>query len=343
MDLAAQALDRGVKLFAGTAVMLGDRQVPLDRPQDWRRNCWPNYPTHSQAEQPTLQNWLMTGGEPARNGTATAGLPLPTINWDMTLHRDRGDEENVSTMAAREAQAGTVLLPKLEARMIGDIVLAKTATSSIFAIDLATGLRLWPFYKHLAPVELAPRPMMLGMDSEEAFMGTDLKNRIWAASAFGQFTCDANQLYYISSPDDQQFNQPAFINPFSRSVNLVSHNFMTGVSLQGEGKVMWHIGGADGENEPALAGAYFLGPPLSFEGDLYTLVEVNGETRLVVLDARTGRLQWSQQLTQSPMSPIGRDPAAPSPGFVAVDLGRRGRLPGRQRGMSSPSTCSPAV
>lgn len=309
MDLAAQALDRGVKLFAGTAIMLGDRQISLDRPQDWRQLLADVYPTHSQAEQPTLENWLMTGGEPARNGTASAGLPLPMINWDMTLHRDRGDEENVRAIAEREAGAGTVLLPKLEARMLGDIVLAKTATSNIFAIDLATGLRLWPFYKHLAPVELAPRPMMLGMDIEDTFLSTDLKNRIWGSSAFGQFTCDVNQLYYISSPDDQQFNQPAFVNPFSRGLSMVSHNFMTGVSLQGEGKVVWHIGGPDGENEPALAGAYFLGPPLSFEGDLYTLVEINGETRLVVLDARTGRLQWSQQLTQSPMSPIGRDAA----------------------------------
>lgn len=309
MDLAAQTLDRGVKLFAGTAIMLGDRQVPLDRPQDWRQLLAEVYPTQSQVEQRSLQNWLMTGGEPARNGMASAGLPLPTINWDMTLHRDRSDEDNVKTLAAREAQAGTVLLPKIEARMMGDIVLAKTATSNIFAIDLATGLRLWPFYKHLAPVELAPRAMMLGMDTEEAFIGTDLKNRIWGSSAFGQFTCDAHQLYYISSPDDQQFSQPAFLNPFSRGMNLVSHNFMTGVSLQGEGKVMWHIGGPDGENEPALAGAYFLGPPLSFEGDLYALAEVNGETRLVVLDARTGQLQWSQQLTQSPMSPISRDSA----------------------------------
>ncbi len=45
-----------------------------------------------------------------------------------------------------------------------------------------------------------------------------------------------------------------------------------------------------------MAGAFFLGPPLPLEGKLYAVAEFNGEIRLVVLDAKTGRLQWQQQL-----------------------------------------------
>ena len=82
---------------------------------------------------------------------------------------------------------------------------------------------------------------------------------------------------------------------------------LIGVSLQGEGKEMWQVGGADSPSEPALANAYFLGPPLSFEGELYALVEINLETRLVVLDCRTGKQQWAQQLTLSPLTPIRSD------------------------------------
>lgn len=306
-DLAVAALEQGLKQFTGATVQLGSQPVRLDASQDWNDLLARIFPAQSQADQRPLKNWLMTGGEPDRNGSIAAGLPLPSLNWDMTLHRNRNDEESVAAVAARESQAGSVLLPKLEARMVGDIVLAKTATSSVFAIDLETGLRLWPFYKHLAPVELAPRGTGLPADVEEAVASRDLMNRIWGSSAFGQFTCDSNQLYYISGADDRQFDQTVF-NPLAPGSSQASHNFLTGVSLQGEGKVMWHVGGADGQNEPQLAGAYFLGPPLSFEGELYTLVEINLETRLVVLDARTGKLQWSQQLMMSPLSPIGKDP-----------------------------------
>lgn len=304
-DLAVQALTQGSQLFAGASIKLGNRQVALEANQDWKQLLGRVYPTQSRADERSLKQWLTTGGEPARNGTASIGLPLPTVAWDMTLHRDRGDEEAVDSMASREAQAGSVLLPKLEARMIGDIVLAKTATSNIFAIDLSTGLRLWPFYKDRVPVDLAPRQTNMPPDIEEAFLSKHLRNRIWGSSAFGQFTIDSNQLYYISGADDQQFSQPMFNNQLLRST--VTNNYLTGVSLQGQGKELWHVGGPESESEPALAGAYFLGPPLSFEGDLYTLVEINLETRLVVLDARTGKQQWSQQLTLSPTAPIRSD------------------------------------
>lgn len=305
MDLAIGVLTQGEQLFAGASVMLGSRQVSFGASQDWKQLLAQVYPTQSRADERSLKNWLTTGGEPARNGTASAGLPLPMVAWDVKLHRTRGDEEAVNTIAARESQSNAVLMPKLEARMIGDIVLAKTATSNIFAIDLATGLRLWPFYKDRVPVDLTPRQSHLPADVEEAFLSKSLRNRIWGSSAFGQFTVDSNHLYYISGVDDQQFSQPTFNNPMVRSA--AANNYLTGVSLQGQGKEIWHVGGAESEYEPALAGAYFLGPPLSFEGDLYALVEINLETRLVVLDARTGKQQWSQQLTLSPTLPIRND------------------------------------
>ena len=51
-----------------------------------------------------------------------------------------------------------------------------------------------------------------------------------------------------------------------------------------------------------LVGAYFLVPPLPLFGRLYVLAEIKGEIRLIVLDAKTGKLDWSQQLA-SPEDP----------------------------------------
>ncbi len=57
------------------------------------------------------------------------------------------------------------------------------------------------------------------------------------------------------------------------------------------------MGGATGEDEPKLAGTFFLGPPLPLEGKLYVLAEMKtSEIKLCVLDAKTGKLDWSQQI-----------------------------------------------
>ena len=58
----------------------------------------------------------------------------------------------------------------------------------------------------------------------------------------------------------------------------------------------WIAGGESGGEEPKLADVFFLGPPLPLGGALYILGETNGEIRLFALDAKTGQLEWAQQL-----------------------------------------------
>lgn len=305
LDLAVEALTDGSKNFPGASINLGGRPSTLDDKQDWPKLLSQLYPKQGTMGVRNLDSWLMTGGQPDRNGTVSAGMPMPIVAWHMTLHRDRSDEEAVNAMTSgRQAQSASALLSKLEARMIGDTVLAKTATANVFAIDLETGLRKWPFYKDALPVPITSR-LQNQAETDEYALNNSLRNRVWGSSAFGQFTVDANQLYYITSSEDQRLAQPTLT--LQRLGSPPAHNMLIGVSLQGEGKEMWQVGGADSPSEPALAGAYFLGPPLSFEGELYALVEINLETRLVVLDSRTGKQQWAQQLILSPMMPIRSD------------------------------------
>lgn len=305
LDLAMRALQEGSQNFPGASIVLGGRPSTLDGKQDWPKLLGQLYPKQEGTGVRNLDTWLMTGGQPDRNGSVSAGLPMPIVAWHMPLHRDRGDEESVSQMASsRLSQGASPLVPKLEARMIGDIVLAKTASANVFAVDLETGLRKWPFYKDAIPLPLTSR-LQTSADAEEASMGNSLRTRVWGSSAFGQFTIDANQLYYITSSEDQRSPQPAM--NFQRMSLPPAHNMLIGVSLQGEGKEMWQVGGPESPSEPELANAYFLGPPLSFEGDLYALVEINLETRLVVLDSRTGKQQWAQQLALSALNPIRSD------------------------------------
>ena len=74
-------------------------------------------------------------------------------------------------------------------------------------------------------------------------------------------------------------------------VNSRTTNRLAARELRTQGKLMWEVGGADGEDEPKLAGAFFLGPPLPLMGQLYALAEVKGqEIRLVALSPDTGAI-----------------------------------------------------
>ncbi len=306
IELAIQDLEQYGKLFEGASILLGNQQVKLETGQDWRAKLQASFPQEFKREQQSLTNWTMTGGEPARNGSVSTGLPLPTLSWDITLHRDATDEETVEVTAGRLTQRGNVLLPKLEARMVNDLILAKTATADIFAIDTNTGLRLWPFFHSSMPMTAhLSRSRQAQFEMQEA--QSNLAERIWDSSAFGQFTCDQNHLYYINSADDQPLTNGMGIGMAFAGMPANLTNYLIGVSLASEGKMIWRVGGPTGDNELPLAGTYFLGPPLSYEGELYILGEINGETRLLVLDARSGKLQWSQQLMLSANASISRD------------------------------------
>ena len=127
-----------------------------------------------------------------------------------------------------------------------------------------------------------------------------------------------------------------------------TYNRLAARELKTEGKLKWEVGGPGGEDEPKLAEAFFLGPPLPLQGRLYVLAEMKGqEIRLVALSAKTGKLDWSQQLCRVEQN-IAQDPerraGGASPSFadgvlvcptsagavVAVDLTSRSLLWGYQ-------------
>ncbi len=135
----------------------------------------------------------------------------------------------------------------------------------------------------------------------------------------------------------------------NRQVPLAkSYNRLAARELKTEGKLKWEVGGPGGEDEPKLAEAFFLGPPLPLQGRLYALAEMKGqEIRLVALSAKTGKLDWSQQLCRVEQN-ISQEPerrsGGASPSFadgvlvcptsagavVAVDLTSRSLLWGYQ-------------
>ena len=138
------------------------------------------------------------------------------------------------------------------------------------------------------------------------------------------------------------------MGPRANGETPASHNQLVALDLKREGAYRWMVGGETGLDEPKLAGAFFLGVPLPLFGQLYALAEINSEIRLVVLDAQTGRQEWSQQLAHVDAQTILENPqrrlSGATPSFsdgivvcptsagavVAVDMATRSLLWGFQ-------------
>ena len=74
------------------------------------------------------------------------------------------------------------------------------------------------------------------------------------------------------------------------------YNVLSAYELRSrQGKRIWSVS-AFGEDAAPSERPFFLGPPLPLDGQLYSLVEIRGEIRLVVLSPSNGKLLWSQSL-----------------------------------------------
>ncbi|MCC7334368.1 MAG: PQQ-like beta-propeller repeat protein [Pirellulaceae bacterium] len=295
VDAAGTTLKLAARNFPGESLTIAGQQMPLDAVTDWRSIL----SRDADKEQPIVDTtagsaWTMSGGSPERNATSQASMPLPTERWMKKIHSSLPEEEAIERQSQAETQKGRVLLPKFELRMVGDLVLTKTTDASLLAIDFDTGVIKWPLYFHNAPVQLTNLPY--AEVGGNAPLSDELQNRIWGSSAFGKFSCDEQRLYLVSQQSDHLL---AGESVFKVEDTTRDSNFLEGASLRAQGAILWRVGGSSGVDEPQLSGAYFLGPPLPYQGDLYCVVDIRGETKLVVLDAATGRLRWKQQLVQA--------------------------------------------
>lgn len=289
--------------FPGQSVDVAGQQIELDPATDWvallGREVSPDQlPVVSR----DASSWLVGGGAEERNATSAASMPLPTERWVREIHSSLPEQQAIERQAEAETQKGRVLLPKFELRMVDDLVLTKTTDASLLAIDFDSGVIKWPLYFHNAPVPLTNLPYAVA--NGQAALSSELQNRVWGSSAFGKFSCDQQRLYLVSEQNDQLLNAESMFRSNERSADS---NFLEAASIAAEGAIVWRVGGVDGVDEPQLADAYFLGPPLPYEGDLYCLADFKGETKLVVLNATSGRLRWQQQLVHSAGSPLRID------------------------------------
>ncbi|HEY1065167.1 MAG TPA: PQQ-binding-like beta-propeller repeat protein, partial [Pirellulales bacterium] len=198
------------------------------------------------------------------------------------------------------------LFPRSVVRSFADVVLMRT-TSKLLAIDFSTGKRVWdvPLDPNNDPIQRLLQSDGSGNPGmQTGQLAAGLGRRLWHDATFGSISSDGRLVFsvedlgvYVAAQNpysgvrmvNHQANSPLAPKDYNR---LAAHDIRTG-------KRVWKLGGPKGETDQKLAGLYFLGPPLPLAGQLYVLAESSSEVRLLVLDAASGELAWSQNLCEA--------------------------------------------
>lgn len=251
-----------------------------------------------------LTDWALYGGDAARNAVSAGGTPLLDPLWRVPIN-DAEDEGLTQQIANQFVDDKLAAISSVHPLVIRDTVLIRTP-NKVFGINLQTGKRVWPYpweddlFGHSLRQDAIAT---VGVNARK----TQLLQRLWEDSIYGQMTSDGKQVYFVDGLGYATMNEfstaqgvPGQVRV--RALSARSTNHLVGIQLVDErgrsveGKLAWRVGDVNGMDEPRLAGVFFLGPPLPMDGMLYALAEIRDEIQLVVLNQHTGTLEWSQQL-----------------------------------------------
>jgi outer membrane protein assembly factor BamB len=300
-------------------IRLVDREVGLfprdSAALDWLRDIVGGA---RSAYSSALAQWAVYRGDEKRNARSGGGVPLLNFNWKLPTVNDPTDEGRVTQQLRAMRDRDEPLICSLQPLVVHDYAIVRQPESNkLVGISLTkNGKREWvyPPFEENTTSQAARQATQANRGPLANARTDELKQRIWEDHAFGQVSSDGRQVYLIDdlslAPLPGVNIAPVGIGPrgmrFQNPAATKSHNLLVALDLAKQGYQVWHIGGTTGDN-PALAGAFFLGPPLPVGDQLYALAEFSGEIRLLCIDSRTGALDWKQQLAVLEASQITWD------------------------------------
>ena len=243
--------------------------------------------------------WVLFRGSPSRNAISQGGNPMPSLRWTIPTGRDRSDENQLQSMVQDNVLLNKHAISTVQPLVVQNTVLTRTPRQLI-AVDFTTGKRLWEFpWFETDNQESLLKASTQNPEGASTTRKLELRQRLMEDNAYGQVSSDSERVFLLwNLPVIKQTSRTSFrVNPATgKQSGAESSNQLAALDLKTEGSLTWIVGGTSGEDEPALAGAFFLGPPLPLQGELYAIAELDGEIRLCVLDAANGSLKWQQQL-----------------------------------------------
>ncbi len=254
--------------------------------------------------------WTCVGGNLRRNAVAGGGSPYLNRGWRAsTVNGATGKTETDakvvaafdtmrSASAAASDEDNSTGAPATSQPLIVDNLVIARSIGDVRAYDIATGNLAWATSEKdqmlldMLRFGNGPQAQVPG-GSPVALL---LANRCLEDTTFGTLSSDGEFVFAIEDLEMSFVNMQMLRLQVRDSNRLVAYDAKTG-------RAVWESGGSRTASDP-LSGTHFLGVPLVLDRRLYCLGEAGSEIRLLVLDPRTGRLDWSQTLSTAPPQPF---------------------------------------
>ena len=255
--------------------------------------------TIADAASIPVADWLTHRGNNQRNAEASGSMPLLNFLWEVNITNNLHDIESIRELRDDSLTGVRPLVPSIQ-----PLVTAGTAfirgPRRLVAVDIKTGKRIWDFGWYDQSVD------MTSAQSEKQ-RRDQVRYRLLEDAVYGRLASDGELLYLVGQPRANE-NNYSYLTPQQNAMRVQfgqippannQPNLLIALDIATEGKYRWKVGGKTGEQEPALAGAFFLGPPIVVDDELYVIADRNNEISLFALDRGTGKLRWTQQLAHS--------------------------------------------
>ncbi|MCA9216866.1 MAG: PQQ-binding-like beta-propeller repeat protein [Planctomycetales bacterium] len=242
-----------------------------------------------------VSEWLTHRGDSQRNANAAGSMPLLNRQWTVPVTNPLTDAELIDRLQTRAREHLTPLVPSIQPLITADTAFIR-GTQHIVAVNMSNGKRIWSFgdFDHFSGNS--------GQTASER--NTTTEHRLLNDSVYGRLASDGRLLFLVErlNPDSADYRsyQQDPVGRFPQVMPTSAEpNFLIALHIANEGKYHWKVGGKTGEQEPKLAGVFFLGPPIVANDELYVIGDRNNEILLFALEPDTGKLIWSQQLAHS--------------------------------------------
>ena len=257
-------------------------------------------------------NWVMHRGDPARNGVADASCPLLAPRYRVPLARHPEESRLLDSQRRLHADQDIAVLPVGTPLAVDGTILVHT-TMGLLAVDFETGKRIW---LQTGPQAALPQASAGGADNGGDAADPDAGgsfSSVFEDATSGILASDGRLVFVVEShPDAVSTRQVGGMN-FRPGLQVAGGGFQGGGGWRGgntlsayaiadRGSLRWRLPDREAASEegglPVAPTDWYLGAPLPVGEQLLVLVEEKGEIRLDVLDAATGRLEWSQPLAE---------------------------------------------
>ncbi len=320
-DRATTVLTDLKKAMPNASLRIAGKQVSLFH-DNGQALAWLNSNIGQQphAKSDEAVHWAVYRGNAARNATSAGGMPLLSARWRSEISPQKDTERAIVTARQDSIDRNMPTLPVMQPLAVGGWVLMRTP-QRLIGIDFTTGKRVWHTERagdvnNNNDRSAAERPVMnvIGPGRMIVQADTSLGEKLWDNATYGTMSSDGEYVFAVEELPDptggevQQQRRQIIMRGgmwgggMARTLADAPTNELSAYDLHSQGKIKWKVGGDrnDPESEPKLSGAFFLGPPLPMGGRLYVLAEVKKDIKLEVLDAKTGHLEWEQQVALVP-------------------------------------------